>query len=197
MKTLIAFDFDGTLTRKDSFLSFVFFVKGGFFLIKNAPYLASLWLLLKLGILDRGLAKQKVFKHCFRGMPLEKFDGHCQQFSEVIDRMIRKGARACIKHYHREKIPSIIVSASIKNWIEPWAQKNNIASVIATEIETDAKGQLTGRFKTPNCKGEEKVRRLAEKFPDRSSYRLLAYGDSQGDRELLEHADIAYWKPFK
>lgn len=72
--------------------------------------------------------------------------------------------------------------------------------VIGTKIEvTD--GRLTGRFLTPNCYGAEKVRRLQEACPrlatERGNYNVVAYGDSRGDREMLEFADEAYYKPFR
>ena len=52
-------------------------------------------------------------------------------------------------------------------------------------------GRLTGRFLTPNCYGQEKVRRILTLHPDRSAYHLTAYGDSRGDREMLAFADEA------
>lgn len=40
-----------------------------------------------------------------------------------------------------------------------------------------------------NCYGAEKVHRLLEIFPQRDSYTLVAYGNSDGDIPLLEFAD--------
>jgi phosphoserine phosphatase len=54
--------------------------------------------------------------------------------------------------------------------------------VLATQIEVDSKGKITGKFKTKNCYGQEKINRLLEKFPDRENYLLIAYGDSRGQR---------------
>ena len=68
--------------------------------------------------------------------------------------------------------------------------------MVATEPEI-RNGRLTGRFATPNCKGAEKVRRILGLFPDRESYRLTAFGDSRGDREMLAMADEAHYKPFR
>ena len=50
---------------------------------------------------------------------------------------------------------------------------------------------ITGRFKTPNCYGQQKVERLLELEPARDTYLLYAYGDSLGDRELLALADYS------
>jgi phosphoserine phosphatase len=58
-------------------------------------------------------------------------------------------------------------------------------------------GRLTGRFLTKNCYGQEKVNRIKELYPHREEYHLTAYGDSNGDRELLAFADEAHYKPFR
>jgi len=63
--------------------------------------------------------------------------------------------------------------------------------VLGTQIEV-IDGRLTGRFLTPNCYGQEKVRRILTLHPDRSAYHLTAYGDSRGDREMLAFADEAH-----
>ena len=74
--------------------------------------------------------------------------------------------------------------------------KNGIESLLATNIEVDSAGLITGKFLSPNCYGREKVIRLLEKEPDRNSYTLFAYGDSRGDRELIEFADKGWFKKF-
>ncbi len=55
--------------------------------------------------------------------------------------------------------------------------------------QQDAHGRLTGRFSSRNCYGQEKVNRLLRVEPHRETYRLIAYGDSRGDREMLAFAD--------
>lgn len=68
--------------------------------------------------------------------------------------------------------------------------------VIGTQVEV-RNGRLTGRFLTKNCYGQEKVNRILDYLPDRKTYRLIAYGDSRGDQELLAFADEAHYKPFR
>ena len=41
------------------------------------------------------------------------------------------------------------------------------------------------------------VRRIREVFPDRDNYHLTAFGDSRGDKEMLDYADQGYYKPFR
>ena len=58
-------------------------------------------------------------------------------------------------------------------------------------------GRITGRLATANCNGAEKPRRILALFPHREDYRLVAFGDSRGDREMLAMADEAHYKPFR
>jgi phosphatidylglycerophosphatase C len=54
---------------------------------------------------------------------------------------------------------------------------------------------LTGRLEGRNCRGPEKVRRLKEAFGD--SFALsAAYGDTDGDKEMLEAADEGFMRFF-
>ena len=67
--------------------------------------------------------------------------------------------------------------------------KIGIIDILATRIEVDSNGLLTGRFLSKNCYGQEKVNRLLEVEPNRDEYTLHAYGDSRGDKEMLAFAD--------
>lgn len=68
-----------------------------------------------------------------------------------------------------------------------------LSNVLGTKIEIDLSGKLTGNFSSKNCYGQEKVNRLLEKEPDRTNYILYAYGDSAGDKEIIEFADYGYY----
>jgi phosphoserine phosphatase len=67
---------------------------------------------------------------------------------------------------------------------------------LCTKVEVK-EGRLTGRFLTKNCFGKQKVVRLQELYPDRKAMVLTAYGDSRGDKEMLDYANEGYYKPFR
>jgi phosphoserine phosphatase len=67
---------------------------------------------------------------------------------------------------------------------------------LCTKVEVK-EGRLTGRFLTKNCFGKQKVVRLQELYPDRKEMVLTAYGDSRGDKEMLDYANEGYYKPFR
>lgn len=190
MKTkLVAFDFDGTITRGDSFIRFVRYSRGDLFFCRalacNLPWLVAY----KLGVYANGRAKERLFAYCYRGVSLRRFNAWCRGFAEQVEQMVRPEVVEMIGAYRAEGAVVLIVSASIANWITPWADGAGIHSVLATEPEVDASGILTGRFLTPNCYGPEKTRRILAAYPDRPSYTLIAYGDSHGDDDMLGVAD--------
>ena len=194
MKKIIAFDFDGTLTTRDTLLSFIRFACGTWaFLLGFLRYLPLL-VLMKLRLYPNWKAKQKVFAHFFGGMALEDFDDLCRQFAATHRHLLRPEGIQALEQAREEGAEVLVVSASIDNWVQPFLP--NGVTVLGTQVEA-VDGLLTGRFLTPNCYGQEKVERILALHPDRASYHLTAYGDSRGDRELLAFADESHYKPFR
>lgn len=197
MTTIVAFDFDGTLTKKDSFLRFIAFSKGKASLYLSLPYISILWGLFKLKILKRQYAKEAIFSYFFKGMSIDDFNAAGVAFSKHIDNMLRADVKNKIASYIKANYKLVIVSASIHNWIAPWAKQNNIETVISTQIEVDGSGLITGKFKSLNCVGQEKVNRFLKMFPDRTDYKLIVYGDTEGDKALMDLADESYFRYFE
>jgi HAD superfamily hydrolase (TIGR01490 family) len=196
MNTVAAFDFDGTITRKDTLLEFIKFSKGSFKLYSSILLFLPLLLAMKLKILPNWKVKQLAFAYLYKGVSVEVFNKLCSEFCTVIDKILSTKAMEAIKSHRENNDKIIIISASIENWVKPWADKAGIDIVLATKIETDKNGLLTGRFLTKNCYGQEKVNRLLEIFPNRNDYKLIAYGDSCGDKELIEFADEGFYRRF-
>lgn len=193
MKRIYAFDFDGTLTTRDTLLAFIRYAKGtGAFLWGFLRH-AHLLVLMKLGLYPNWKAKQRVFSYFFKGMSLEEFDTLCRQFAADNRQLLRPEGVKTLQQAQADGAEVLIVSASIDNWVQPFFPK---VKVVGTQVEVK-NGYLSGLFLTQNCYGEEKVRRILALYPDRSTYHLTAFGDSRGDKELLAFADEAHYKPFR
>lgn len=193
MKQIVAFDFDGTLTTKDTLIEFIRYACGTrAFLFGFLRYVHPL-VLMKLGLYPNYKAKQKVFAHFFEGMKIEEFDGLCQRFAKDNQHLLRPKGVEAIQQAMDEGAEVLIVSASIDNWVREMITD---PVIIGTQIEIKD-GLLTGRFLTKNCYGQEKVNRILALYPHRSEYHLTAYGDSRGDKELLAFADESHYKPFR
>ena len=188
MKQLFAFDFDGTLTTRDTLIAFIRYACGTPRFLLGFLLHAPLLVLMKLRLYSNGKAKQRLFFWFFRGMPIETFDALCQSFASTHRHLLRPETVRLLQQALSEGSEVLVVSASIDNWVQPFFPA---VTVLGTQIEV-IDGRLSGRFLTPNCYGQEKVRRILALHPDRSAYRLTAYGDSRGDRELLAFADVAH-----
>lgn len=188
MKKIYAFDFDGTLTTRDTFLVLIRHTCGTVRFLYGFLLFVPLLVLMKMRLYPNGTAKQRVFAHFFKGMTIEAFDALCQDFARTHRHLLRTDIVRLLEQAVAEGSEVLIVSASIDNWVQPFFPS---VTVLGTQIEV-VDGRLTGRFLTPNCYGPEKVRRILALFPDRSAYHLTAYGDSRGDRELLAFADEAH-----
>ena len=188
MKQIYAYDFDGTLTIRDTLLEFICFACGTARFLLGFLLYSPLLVLMKLRLYSNGKAKQKVFAHFFQGMAIDEFDALCQDFARTHRHLLRPEVVRQLEQALSEGSEVLVVSASIDNWVQPFFPK---VKVLGTQIEV-INGCLTGRFLTPNCYGQEKVRRILALYPDRSEYHLTAFGDSRGDREMLAFADEAH-----
>ena len=193
MRQIVAFDFDGTLTTKDTLIEFIRYACGTGAFVKGFLRYAHLLVLMKLGLYPNWKAKQKVFAYFFEGMKIEEFDGLCQRFAKDNQHLLRPKGIEAIQQALDKGAEVLIVSASIDNWVNAFF---NTLCVVGTQIEIKD-GLLTGRFLTKNCYGQEKVNRILALYPNRSEYHLTAYGDSRGDKELLAFADESHYKPFR
>lgn len=199
-KKIYCFDFDGTLTTSDTLLEFIKYAKGtSRFLMVFLMY-SPLLVLMKLHLYPNWKAKQQIFAHLFAGMRIEKFDALCHGFAEENQHLLRPKGITLMHEALVAGAQVFIVSASIDNWVRPFFDIRNLkgVQVLGTQIEVED-GKLTGRFKSNNCYGKEKVHRIAEvlKSFERSEYEIEAFGDSRGDKEMLAFADKGHFKPFR
>ena len=194
--TIAVFDFDGTLTRKDSFKDFLIYQFGIVSFCRGIAANIISVTLYAFKIISNSKAKEKLFQYFFSGWKEEDFNYICTEYSlGEIDKMIDPEAVKKVKWHLSEHHTLVIASASLSNWIAPWAKKSNFHDVIATEPEIKG-GVLTGGFATKNCHGPEKLRRFIEKYPNRAQYILYVYGDSSGDKPLLNIADKPFFRRF-
>ena len=189
MKRYALFDFDGTITTKDTLFDFFRFTYGRSGLVKCL--LLNVWNLslyaAKFHSNER--AKEIMLATMIKGTSSDVFEEQCKRYSmERVPQIIKENTKEIIEKHLTAGETLIIVSASPENWIRPWAMKNGFTEVIATKLE-ERDGALTGKFASRNCYGEEKVNRLKEFFTDRQQVYITAYGDSNGDKPMLNYAN--------
>jgi phosphatidylglycerophosphatase C len=193
---VVAFDFDGTLTIRDSFIAFLKWRAGprryALGVVRLVPS-ALAYLIHR----DRGRIKAAAVREYLRGVPRERLEADAREFAERFSRsLLRPDAVAAWKRWRGEHVRLVIVTASPDLLVAPFARGLGADALLGTELAFDANGRVAGGFATPNCRGPEKVVRLKAAFgPDLQL--KAAYGDTSGDREMLAMAEIAGYRVFK
>jgi phosphatidylglycerophosphatase C len=195
-KQIAFFDFDGTITTKDTLLEFIKFSMGKFRcllgFILNLNYLVGY----KLGVISNHHAKERILMHFFKNTTLSTFENYCAQFSlQMLPALVRPGATAEIRRLIDEGTAVVIVTASAENWVKPWADSMGV-ELIGTRLELQGQ-KLTGRIQDINCHGEEKVKRIKQQFTLAEYEKILAYGDTAGDKAMMAIAHESFYKPFR
>jgi phosphatidylglycerophosphatase C len=196
MQVIAFFDFDGTITTKDSLADFIQYAVGKTNYYVGLFTLSPMLIAYMLKFIPNHIAKEKLIAHFFKSGDARQFQKLAEQYSlERIDKIVRPKAIEKIRWHQNQGHQVVIVSASIESWLRAWCDKNNI-ELIATCLEV--KGcKLTGKFATKNCYGLEKANRVKEAFELSLYDHIYAYGDSHGDKELLALAVESFYKPFR
>ena len=194
-RPIVAFDFDGTLTIRDSFTEFLRWRAGpggwALGLVRMAPAVA-----VYARDRDRGRIKAASVKEFLRGVTRQTLEEDAERFADQAwNRFMRPDALRIWNDWGERGAHRVIVTASPETTVAPFAQKLGADALLGTQLTFDAEDRVTGAFATPNCRGEEKVRRLRAAYgPD---VRLAAaYGDTSGDTEMLAVADTPGFRVF-
>lgn len=195
--TVAAFDFDGTLTYRDSLLSFFLFVSGPFRTFLNLIIETPLFILYLFGYKTRQDVKESLLKRFFKGKQRQELQKWGREFAQnKIKELLRPNAQNRIDWHKKQGHQCILVSANLDLYLEPWGPLVGFDNIIASRVEFANDG-LTGKLVGLNCRGLEKVRRLTEIMGPKEDYFLYAYGDSAGDLELLEFADLSFYQKLE
>jgi phosphatidylglycerophosphatase C len=195
-RPIVAFDFDGTLTIRDTFTAFLAWRAG------PVRYRAGLARLLPdlaryLRDHDRGRLKAAAVRRFLAGLGKADLEDAARRFAEGRARnLLRPDAIRAWRRWQSQSARLVIVTASPEEIVAPFARGLGADSLIGTRLAYDENDRLTGELKGENCRGPEKVRRLKETFgPD---VRLeAAFGDTDGDKEMLALADQVGYRVFE
>ena len=194
MKKLYLFDFDGTLTYKDTMFLYLKFYNSMKFYVQFVKHI-PLFVLLKLKLADAEKVKKSFISSILKGESRTKIEKKSQSFFEKYqDEIFRVNALEFINSIDRTQTESYIVSASLDIWVKPFAEKLEM-KLLSTraEFKNDI---FTGNFIGKNCNGPEKVKRIIETVNERKFDKIIAFGDTSGDREMLSWADESHFEFF-
>jgi len=192
LPTVAAFDVDGTITTRDCVVPFMRRVTGA---RRIAPRLGVRpdRLVPVLARRDRDRLKALAAAAAFRGQRYEDLCVAGASFAEMVhERWLRSDTLETLRRHREYGDRTVLVSASFEVYLRPLAGLLGVDEVLATRLAV-RDGIATGALDGANCRGPEKVARLHGWLGDRSTVRVVAYGDSAGDREMLADADEAHW----
>jgi len=186
-RTVVAFDFDGTLTIRDSFTEFLRWRAGpggwALGLVKMAPAVAHY-----ARDRDRGRIKAASVREFLRGVERTALEADADRFADKVwQRFMRPDALACWNDWGTKGAHRVIVTASPETTVAPFARRLGAENLLGTPLFFDADDKVSGAFAGPNCRGAEKVRRLKAAYGE-DVIVLAAYGDTSGDTEMLAMA---------
>tara|TARA_B110000114_G_scaffold135282_1_gene142003 strand:- start:111 stop:707 length:597 start_codon:yes stop_codon:yes gene_type:complete len=194
-KSLALFDLDGTLTAGDSLFGFILYAFGLNRVVFGAVLLMPYLIAYRLKILDGDSAKEAVFKHFFANKRVSLFDSLAQDyFDNHLKMKLRKSGLQKLQWHINQGHDVVVVSASAF-WVYPVTKYLGV-ECICTLLE-ERSGIYTGFYQGKNCNRSEKVRRIKEIY-DIDQYReVFAYGDSDGDTEMLSISSHRFYRPFR
>lgn len=194
-KNLALFDFDGTLTTKDTLLEFIKFYKGTASFYTGFLVLSPVMVAFKTGLLANWKAKQMMLQYFIGKHDRAAFQRACDEFARTqIPGLIRPEALARLRYHQQQGDEVAIVSASPENWIRLFSESLSVR-LIATQLEVSG-NTITGKILGKNCFGPEKACRIREVYDLAAFDQISAYGDSRGDREMLELSNRPYYRRF-
>lgn len=194
MKKLYCFDFDGTLTYNDTMFLFLKFYNRWKFRIQFLRHI-PVFALLFLKLVDAEKTKKSFIASILRGESQERIKKKSMQFCQkYYPEIFRTNALEFIANIDRGNTDLYIVSASLDIWVQPFADHFDM-QLLSTKAEYQ-NGVFTGNFIGNNCNGAEKVVRITEAISGKRYDKIIAFGDTNGDKEMLEWADESHFKFF-
>lgn len=190
-RAVAAFDFDGTLSRRDTMVPFLVRIAGW-------PGLVAAVARTLRRTRRRDEVKVAVVGELVRDMPADDLAAHGRAYAATLPAVLRPEMLERLAWHRSEGHTVVLVSAGLEVYLRPLAETLGIDDVLGVALLADGTGRVTGSVDGGiNNRGPQKVARLRAWLDDRygpnATVELWAYGDSSGDEELLAYADHPTW----
>lgn len=184
---LVLFDFDKTLTTKDSFIEFLKFAVPSSKLLMNSFFLLPWFGLYKLGFYSSEKFKKRTFKTFFYGYKENDLKLLGERFArEKTPSILNDKINSKMLHYLANGDEIVIVSASLNVWLEPWASSFGV-KLLCTDLKFE-NDIFLGEFSNKNCKGEEKKNRILSAYDLNLYSDVICYGNKGDDEPMMSLA---------
>jgi phosphatidylglycerophosphatase C len=189
---LALFDFDGTVTTRDTFKPFLYYATGPVRTTIGTTLLAPVVAAHHLGVVRATELRRAAVYVCFRGRREAEIDELGERYSWQLGAQIRPEMLSKIRWHQAQGDEVAIVSASLAPYLRYWCARVGVER-ISTELEARS-GTLTGRYSGADCSGPEKARRVRARYDLARYATIYAYGDTPEDAELLALAHQRFFR---
>ncbi len=194
--TIACFDLDGTLTHSHTFWRFLKRCAGRTrftrAVVQTLPLLPQVYRGKKTWL----QARERLIELCLKDITADKVEQVANSFTDQIQQhMLRDQALSTLRKHQQLGHKTYIISNSAENYLHHLAERLGMDGVCGSQFEV-VNGRLTGRLVGDHCQGVEKVKRISGLVGDRQATQIYAYGDSRGDKAMLDWADYSYFKTF-
>jgi len=109
---------------------------------------------------------------------------------------LRPGALEILQGHQGRNDDILIASAAVDIIVDAIARRLGIVHTVSTNMDWDHNGKLKSTFKSKNCYGPEKLRRVQTYLTETELLKqnhtdITMYSDSYSDLEILTYADLS------
>lgn len=190
---LALFDFDSTITTRDTFADFIRYAAPRSRRLWGNALLLPLFLGYRVSMVSGHVIRASAVRVGLGGLSVDEAHDRGERFaSEVLETLLRPEVMARID-WHRERGDRVIVvSGALDLYLAPWCRRHGL-EVLCSRLATTA-GRLSGAYLGPQCVAEEKARRVRATLQLADYAEVHAYGDSPDDHALLRLAHHARYR---
>lgn len=190
---LALFDFDGTITTRETLPDFLRFATPPRRLHLGKLLFVLPVLAYKLRLLPVHALRTLLIRYAFGGLPRAAVEDAGGRFAAtVLPALVRTEMQARIDAHRAQGDTIVVVSGGFDVYLAPWCEAQGVA-LVCSSLESDG-DRLTGCYAGAQCVADVKVRRVLERY-DLAAYREVhAHGDTHEDHALLALAHKATYR---
>jgi len=186
------FDLDGTITRNDTYLSFLFAY------LKDHPgRLVHCWslpffvVIFKLGIKDNTWLKKKFLGTVMGGVSRDSLARFVNNFIDItLEQQIKERALQEIQQHKSSGHNLLLATASFDFYSIKLGEKLGFDAIICTKSKWDNDDRLIGDIDGDNCYGKYKLENVSRYIKQNlNDTRTILYTDHHSDLPLMEWVD--------
>ena len=186
MPDLALFDFDGTLTTRETFPAFMRYAVVRPRLLAGGVLLAPVVFGYRRGWVAGNPTRASIVQMGLRGVDAERLRAQGAAFArDVLPGVLRPEALARLAWHRQRGDRVVVVSGGLDVYLAPWCADQGVELLCSVLAERG--GRITG-YAGLQCVGEEKVRRVRALCDPQAYAAIHAYGDTHEDQAMLAMA---------